>query len=86
MAITEHSSSSDFRDTRKLQQAYNYSRVPTSDELNGDFNNSLFFIASPGIQHLYDPATTTAVANPTRAPFPNDVIPSPESTRWSRAT
>ena len=65
-----------FQGYKQTQQAYNYSRVPTSDELNGDFNNSLFFIASPGIQHLYDPATTTAGANPTRAPFPNDVIPS----------
>lgn len=58
------------------QKSYSYSRVPTAAELNGDFTNSLFFLASPGQQHLYDPATTTTGANPTRAPFPGDVIPS----------
>jgi len=58
------------------QQSYNYSRVPTSDELSGDFTNSLFFLASPDQVHLYDPATTTGGANPTRQPFANDVIPS----------
>lgn len=58
------------------QQAQAYSRVPTTDELNGDFTNSLFFLASPNQVHLYDPATTTSGANPTRQPFANDVIPS----------
>ncbi len=58
------------------QQGYNYSRVPTANELNGDFTDSLFFLASPNQVHLYDPATTTNGANPTRQPFPNDVIPS----------
>ena len=58
------------------QQTTSYSRVPTSDELNGDFTNSLFFLASPNQVHLYDPATTTTGANPTRQAFANDVIPS----------
>lgn len=59
------------------QQQYVYSRVPTADELNGNFANSLFFIASPDQAHLYDPETTTTGANPTRQPFsPTDVIPS----------
>lgn len=58
------------------QQSYSYSRVPTANELNGDFTGSLFFLASPNQVHLYDPATTTTGANPTRQPFPNDVIPS----------
>lgn len=59
------------------QQAYSYTRVPTADELNGNFAGSLFFLASPNQVHLYDPATTTGGANPTRQPFsPNDVIPS----------
>lgn len=58
------------------QQTYSYTRVPTQDELNGDFTNSLFFLASPNQTHLYDPATTTNGANPTRQPFQNDVIPS----------
>lgn len=62
-----------FTQTEKLET---YGRVPTADELNGIFTNSLFFLASPGIQHLYDPASTTNAANPTRSPFPNDVIPS----------
>jgi Carboxypeptidase regulatory-like domain len=58
------------------QQQPVYSRVPTADELNGNFTNSLFFIASPNQAHLYDPATTTTGANPTRQPFsPTDVIP-----------
>jgi len=58
------------------QQAYVYSQVLTADELNGDFANSLFFLASPNQAHLFDPETTTAGANPTRQPFsPTDVIP-----------
>ncbi len=58
------------------QQNNVYSRVPTDNELNGDFTNSLFFLASPNQVHLYDPATTTGGANPTRQPFsPTDVIP-----------
>src|SRR5487761_1252652 len=64
-----------FQRTTQTQQNYVYSRVPTANELNGDLTNSIFFLASPGIQHLYDPATTTSGANPTRAPFPHDVIP-----------
>jgi hypothetical protein len=58
------------------QQSYSYTRVPTANELNGDFTNSLFFLASPNQVHLYDPATTTTGANPTRQSFANDVIPS----------
>lgn len=58
------------------QQGYVYSRVPTADEVNGNFTNSLFFIGSPNQAHLYDPETTTSGANPTRQPFsPTDVIP-----------
>ena len=57
------------------QKTFAYSRVPTSDELNGNFANSLFFIGSPNQIHLYDPATTTGGAQPTRTPFTNDVIP-----------
>jgi hypothetical protein len=57
------------------QKSYSYSRVPTADELNGDFTDSLFFLASPNQVHLYDPATTTTGANPTRTAFANDVIP-----------
>lgn len=65
-----------FQGYKQTQQGYNYSRVPTQDELNGNFTNSLFFIASPGIPHLFDPNTTTTGANPTRMPFyPYDVIP-----------
>jgi hypothetical protein len=58
------------------QQSQVYSRVPTANELDGDFTNSLFFLASPNQVHLYDPTTTTSGANPTRQPFsPADVIP-----------
>lgn len=57
-------------------QSQVYSRVPTQDELNGIFTNSLFFLGSPNQVHLYDPATTTSGATPTRQPFANDVIPS----------
>jgi hypothetical protein len=65
-----------FQRSTTSQQSIVYSRVPTTNELNGIFTDSLFFATSPGIQHLYDPATTTGGANPTRSPFPNDVIPS----------
>lgn len=58
-----------------IQQSQAYSRVPTTDELNGIFTNSLFFVASPNQVHLYDPATTSGTVNPTRQPFANDVIP-----------
>ena len=64
-----------FQRSTTSQKVYSYSRVPTPDELNGNFTNSLFFIASPNQQHLYDPATTTSGASPTRLPFPNDVMP-----------
>ena len=64
-----------FQGTKTTQQGYAYTRVPTPEELNGDFSNSLFFLGSPGIQHLYDPATTTTGSNPTRNPFTGDVIP-----------
>ena len=65
-----------FQRYTQTQQTYNYSRVPTADELGGDFTNSLFFIASPNQVHLYDPATTTGGSNPQRTPFADDVIPS----------
>ena len=58
------------------QQSQDYSRVPTQNELNGIFTNSLFFLASPSQVHLYDPATTSGTINPTRQAFANDVIPS----------
>jgi hypothetical protein len=64
-----------FQGTKTTQQSYSYTRVPTTDELNGNFANSLFFLATPGIQHLYNPYTTTGGANPTRQPFSGDVIP-----------
>ena len=57
------------------QKSFTYTRVPTADELNGIFTNSLFFNASPNQVHLYDPETTTGGATPTRTPFANDVIP-----------
>ncbi len=57
------------------QQSQIYSRVPTQNELNGIFTNSLFFVAHPNQVHLYDPATTTNGSTPTRQPFANDVIP-----------
>lgn len=58
------------------QSTSNYSRVPTANELMGNFANSLFFLGSPNQVHLYDPATTTSGSNPTRQPFsPTDVIP-----------
>lgn len=57
------------------QKSYSYSRVPTADELNGNFANSLFFTGSPNQVHLYDPATTTGGAQPTRTAFAGDVIP-----------
>ena len=66
-----------FQRTQTAQQSYDYNRVPTASELAGDFTNSLFFVGSPGIQHLYDPATTIIGPSgvPTRTPFLNDVIP-----------
>jgi hypothetical protein len=65
-----------FQRYTQTQQSYSYSRVPTADELAGDFTNSLFFLASPNQVHLFDPATTTSGSNPQRTPFANDVIPS----------
>jgi hypothetical protein len=66
-----------FQGTKTTQQSYEYTRVPTADELAGNFQNSLFFLATPGIQHLYNPYTTTTGDNPTRQPFTGDVIPTP---------
>jgi hypothetical protein len=57
------------------QKNYSYSRVPTTQELAGNFANSLFFTGSPSQVHLYDPATTTNGAQPTRTAFAGDVIP-----------
>jgi hypothetical protein len=58
------------------QQSFSYSRVPTADELMGNFANSLFFIGSPNQVHLFDPATTTQNGNVTnRTAFAGDVIP-----------
>jgi hypothetical protein len=57
------------------QQNLSYTRVPTADELMGNFANSLFFTGSPNQVHLFDPATTTNGAVPTRTPFAGDVIP-----------
>jgi hypothetical protein len=57
------------------QKSFTYSRVPTANELQGIFTNSLFFTASPNQVHLFDPATTTSGNPPTRTPFANDVIP-----------
>lgn len=63
-----------YQGTRDSQKAYTYTRVPTADELNGDFHNSLFFLNSPVTQHLYNPATTTTGPNPSRMPFPDDTF------------
>jgi hypothetical protein len=65
-----------YQGLRLNQKSFTYTRVPTSNELQGIFTNSLFFIASPNQVHLYDPATTTSGTPPTRTPFANDVIPS----------
>jgi hypothetical protein len=64
-----------FQEMLVHQQNYSYTRVPTSAELMGNFANSLFFIGSPNQVQLYDPATTTNGAVPTRTAFAGDVIP-----------
>jgi Carboxypeptidase regulatory-like domain/TonB dependent receptor len=64
-----------FQRNTQTQQSYVYSRVPTANELAGDFTDSLFFLASPNQVHLYDPTTTTSGSNPQRTPFASDVIP-----------
>ncbi len=58
------------------QKSFSYTRVPTANELQGIFTNSLFFTGSPNQVHLFDPATTTSGTVPTRTAFANDVIPS----------
>ena len=67
-----------YQGLRLNQKSFSYSRVPTANELNGIFTNSLFFNASPNQVHLFDPTTTTGGATPTRTAFANDVIPTNE--------